>query len=82
MAKFKNSARVQTLVRKHLLAGAELAFAFVLARYRTLDLGLISMAGVELHQYYPAASRNASIIVARMEAGTEADLRTRTNQGA
>jgi hypothetical protein len=82
MAKFKNYARVQTLVRKQLLAGVKLAFAFVLAHYWTLDLELISMTGVELRQYYPAASRLASIIVVRMDAGTEADLRTRTNQGA
>jgi hypothetical protein len=70
------------LVRKQLLAGAELAFTFVLAHYWTLDLELISMAGVELRQYYPVASRPASIIVARMEAGTESNLQSRTNQGA
>ena len=82
MTRFKNPVRVQALIRKELLAGAELAFAFMLARYPTLDLELIAKADVELQQYYPVARRPASIIVARMEAGTEASLRTRTDQGS
>jgi hypothetical protein len=81
MAKFKNPARVQALIRKELLAGAELPFAFVLACYPTVDLELSAKADVELHQYYPVARCPASIIVTRMEAGTEANLRTQTDQG-
>jgi hypothetical protein len=80
MAKFRNAASVRTLVRNQLLAGAELAFAFVFARYPTLDLGLIAKADVELHQYYPVARRPASIIIARLESGTGADLEARANQ--
>jgi hypothetical protein len=82
MAKFKNAASVRTLVRNQLLARAKLAFAFVLARYPTRDLELIAKADVELHPYNPIARRPASIIVARLEARTEADLQARTNQGA
>jgi hypothetical protein len=82
MAKFRNAASVRTLVRNQLLARAELAFAFVLAHYPTLDLELIAKADVELHQYYHVVRRPASIIIARLEAGTEADLQARPNQGA
>jgi hypothetical protein len=81
MIRFKNPARIQALIRKELLAGAELAFAFVLACYPTLDLESISKANVELDQYYPVARKAAYIIVSRMEAGTERSLRTRTAQG-
>jgi hypothetical protein len=81
MTRLKNPVRVQALIGKELLAGAELAFAFMLARYLTLDLELIAKADVELHQYYPVARCPASIIVTRMEAGTEANLRTQTDQG-
>jgi hypothetical protein len=81
MTRFKNPVRIQALIRKELLAGAELAFAFVLARYLMLDLELIGKADVEIQQYYPVARRPTSIIIARMEAGTEEDLRTRTDQG-
>jgi hypothetical protein len=70
------------LVCNQLLAGAEFVFVFVLARYPTIDLELITKADVELHQYYHMARHPASIIVARLEAGTQADLRDRTNQGA
>jgi hypothetical protein len=82
MAKFRNAARVRTLVRNQLLAGAELAFDFGQARYPTLDLELIAKVDVELHQYYPVVRRPASIIIARLEAGTEVDLQVRANQGA
>jgi hypothetical protein len=75
LAKFRNAASVRTLVRNQLLAGAELAFAFILARYSMLDLELIAKENVVRHQYYPIARRPASIIVARLEAGTEADFR-------
>jgi hypothetical protein len=75
LAKFRNAASVRTLVRNQLLAGAELAFAFILARYSMLDLELIAKENVEQHKYYPIARGPASIIVARLEAGTEADFR-------
>jgi hypothetical protein len=81
MTRFKNPIRVQDLIRKELLARAELAFSFALARFPTLDLELIAKANVELQQYYHVARHPASIIVTRMEAGTERSLRTRTDQG-
>jgi hypothetical protein len=48
-------------MRKELLAGAELAFAFVLARSPTLDLELIAKGDVELQQYYPVARRRLQL---------------------
>jgi hypothetical protein len=53
MAKFRNAANVRTLVRSQLLAGAEAAFAFVQARYPSLDLELIARANTNLCPYYP-----------------------------
>ncbi|KAK1600867.1 hypothetical protein QYE76_017954 [Lolium multiflorum] len=38
MSNFRNAARVRALVRSQLLAGAEIAFAFVLAQHPSLDL--------------------------------------------
>jgi hypothetical protein len=42
MTRFKNHVRIQSLVRKELLAGAELAFSSVLACYPTMDLDSIA----------------------------------------
>jgi hypothetical protein len=81
MTRFKNPVRIQALIRKELLAGVELAFAFVLDRYPTLDLESISKANIELDQYYPVAGHPAYIIVSRMEAGTESSLWSQTDQG-
>jgi hypothetical protein len=53
-----------------------------MARYPTLDLELIAKAKVELHQYYSIVRRPSSIIIARLEAGTEVDLQARANKGA
>jgi hypothetical protein len=53
MAKFKDSAEVRTLVRNQLLAGAEVMFAFVQARYLTLDLEL-SKASIDLYPIIPS----------------------------
>jgi hypothetical protein len=82
MTRLKNPDRIQALIRKELLARAELAFSFVLACYPTLDLESIAKANVELDQYYPIARHPAYIIVSRMEAGTERDLQTQIDQGA
>jgi hypothetical protein len=71
MTHFKNPARIQSLVRKELLAGAELAFASVLACHLTLDLESIAKANIELDQYYPITRHPAYIVVSRMETGTE-----------
>jgi hypothetical protein len=80
MTRFKNPVRIQSQVRKELLAGAKLAFAFVLACYPTFDLESIAKADVELNQYYPVARHPAYIVVSRMEA--ERDLQTQNDQGA
>jgi hypothetical protein len=81
MTRFRNPARIQSLVRMELLAGAEIAFASVLACHPTLDLESIANANVELNQYYPVARHLAYIVVSRMEAGTERYLRSQTDQG-
>jgi hypothetical protein len=81
MTRFKNPARIQCLVRKEILAGAELAFASVLAYHPTLDLESIAKADVELNQYYPVARHPAYVVVSRMSAGAERDLRNQTDHG-
>jgi hypothetical protein len=67
-------------VRKELLAGAELALASVLACHPTMDLESIANANVRLDQYYPIARHPAHIIISRMEAGTERDLKNQEDQ--
>jgi hypothetical protein len=74
MAEFRNDASVRTLVRNQLLPEPNLLFSFVLARYPTVDLELTAKADVELHEYNHVVRRPASIIITRLEAGTEADL--------
>jgi hypothetical protein len=81
MIRFKNPARIQALVRKELLAGAELTFASVLACHPTLDLGLIADANVRLYQFYPVARHPAHTIISRMEAGTKRILRNQADPG-
>ena len=79
--RFKTPIRIRSLVRKELLAGAELALASVLACHPTMDLESIANANVRLDQYYPIARHPAHIIISRMEAGTERDLKNRADQG-
>ena len=69
------------MVHKEFLAGAELVFAYVLACHPTLDLESIANTNVKLDQYYPVARHPAYIIISRMEAGTERDLKNQTGQG-
>jgi hypothetical protein len=71
MTRFKNPARIQSLVRKGLLAGAELAFASVLACDPTLDLESIANANAKVNQYYSVAKHPTYIIISRMEASTK-----------
>ena len=73
MSNFRNSERVRMLVRSQLLAGAESAFAFVLSQHPLLDLEAIAQADGNISQYFPAVRTPASIVVARLEASTEAD---------
>jgi hypothetical protein len=55
LTRFKNPAKIQSLVPKELLAGAELALASVLACHPTLDLEFIANVNRKLNQYYPVA---------------------------
>ena len=79
---YKDAAEVRTLVRNQLIAGAEVVFAFVQARYPMLDLELITMASVDLHPYYPVVKHPAAIVIDRLERGTEVDLQVRAERRA
>jgi hypothetical protein len=68
------------MVRKELFAGAQFAFASVLDFHPTMDLESIAKANIVLNQYYPIAMHPAYIVVSRMEAGTERELRSQTEQ--
>jgi hypothetical protein len=59
------------LIRKELLAGAELALASVLACYEAIDLESIANTNARLDQYYPIARHPAHIIISRMEESTK-----------
>ena len=80
--RFKTPDRVRLLVRKELLAGAELALASVLACHPTIDLEAIANANKRLDQYYSIAINPAYVIISRMETGVERDLKARENQEA
>jgi hypothetical protein len=73
MSNFRNAESVRTLVRNQLLAGVESAFAFVLSQHPSLDLEAIGKADGNISQYFPAVRNPASIVVARLEASSEAD---------
>jgi hypothetical protein len=73
--RFKTPQRIQLLVRKELLAGAELALASVLTCHPTLDLEVIANANRRLDQYYSIARHPAYVIISRMETGVERDLK-------
>ena len=53
MERFKTPAEVRQLVRNQLIAGAEVAFAFVQSSYPTLDLNIIASKDVRLRHYCP-----------------------------
>jgi hypothetical protein len=80
--RFKTPTRIRSLVRKELLAGAELALGSVLACHRAIDLESIANTNVRLDQYYPIARHPAYIIVSRMETSIEGDLKNREDQGS
>jgi hypothetical protein len=79
--RFKNPAKIQSLVRKELLAGAELAFVSVLAHHPSIDLESIAKANEKLDQYFPVARHPAYIVIPRMEASTERILKNQADQG-
>jgi hypothetical protein len=69
------------LICKELLAEAEIALASILACHPTMDLESIANSNVRLDQYYPIARHPAHIIISRIEAGTERDLKNQEDQG-
>jgi hypothetical protein len=73
MSNFRNAARVRTLVRSQLLAGAEIAFAFVLAQHPSLDLELVARADADVNPYLPVVRHPASIIVDILEVSSKAN---------
>ncbi|KAK1647457.1 hypothetical protein QYE76_065262 [Lolium multiflorum] len=73
--RFKSPERIRQLVRKELLAGAELALASTLACHPSLDLEAIANTEKNLSQYYDAARGPAYTIVSRMESCLEKDLK-------
>jgi hypothetical protein len=80
--RFKSPERIRQLVRKELLAGAELAFASVLACHPSLDLKAVANTERSLGQYYDIARGPAYTIISRMETGLERELRAQGDQGA
>lgn len=80
--RFKSPERIRLLVRKELLASAELAFASVLACHPSLDLKAIANTERSLDQYYDVARGPAYTIISRMETGIERDLKAQGSQGA
>ncbi|KAK1680764.1 hypothetical protein QYE76_041612 [Lolium multiflorum] len=80
--RFKSPERIRQLVRKELLAGAELAFASILACHPSLDLGAVANTEKSLGQYYDAARGPAYTIVSRMESCLEKDLKAHWDRGA
>ena len=70
MRELKRSASCQN----QLIAGAEVAFAFVQSSYPTLDLSTIALKEVALQHYCPLVADPAVIVVRKLEEGTEAEL--------
>jgi len=81
MAKFANPGAVKELVRKQFIAGAQLARAVVQAAHPYLNMDLIAQTNPSnLVDYYPLIEDPAMMIVDKMEASTDAELRARVEQ--
>jgi hypothetical protein len=79
--RFKSPERIRQLVRKELLAGAELAFASILACHPSLDLRAVANTERDLGQYYDVARGPAYTVVSRMESCLEKELKAHWNRG-
>ncbi len=79
--RFKSPERIRQLVRKELLAGAELAFASILACHPSLDLKAVANTERNLGQYYDVARGPAYTIVSRMESCFEKELKAHWDRG-
>ena len=83
MAKFKNPTAVKELVRSQFTAGAQLALAVVQAAHPSLNMELVAQTNpTDLSDYYPLIEGPAAMIVNKMEASTDAELRARVEQEA
>ena len=77
MEKFKNPAEVQKLVRNQLIAGAEVAFAFVQDVHPMLNLTIIATRdGVNLAHLARRVTDAALIVVQRLEEGEAMHLQS------
>ncbi|KAK1631089.1 hypothetical protein QYE76_005404 [Lolium multiflorum] len=79
--RFKSPERIRQLVRKELLAGAELAFASILACHPSLDLRAVANTERNLGQYYDVARGPAYTVVSRMESCLEKELKAHWDRG-
>ncbi|KAK1629073.1 hypothetical protein QYE76_003388 [Lolium multiflorum] len=79
--RFKSPERIRQLVRKELLAGAELAFASILACHPSLDLIAVANTERDLGQYYDVARGPAYTVVSRMESCLEKELKAHWDRG-
>ena len=81
--RFKNPAEVWMLVRSQLVAGAEIALAFVHDADPSLDLTLIvTRDGVDAAEARKYVSDAAVIAVQRLEAGETMQLQQQANRDA
>ena len=88
LKEFKNPAKVQCLVRRELVSGAKVAFAFALARYPKIDLLQIANGPppgpdgnpLDLEFHYLLAHEPARIVIDKVEAETENVLLARAEE--
>ena len=81
MAKFGKPDAVKELVRKQIIAGAQLALAVVQAAHPTLNMDFVARTNPSnLLDYYPLIEDPAIMIVNKMEESTDAELRARLEQ--
>ena len=81
MVKFNNPVEVKKLVRKQLIAGAQLALAVVQAAHPAINMELVARTNpTNLLDYYPLIEDPAVMIINKMEAGTDAELKARVEQ--
>ena len=77
MEKFKSPAEVQKLVRNQLIAGAEVAFAFVHDAHPMLDLNIIATRdNVNLARLARRVTDAALVVIQRLEEGEAMHLQS------
>ena len=69
-------------MRQQFIAGAQIALAVVQAAHLALNIELVGDTNpTNLLDYYPLIKGPAVVIVNRMEASTDAELKARVEQG-